>query len=114
MPKANKEFILNYAMNRWQLNFKRNVGATSDSIRLCNPATLSEWEEYYYKNVRNKEHIDQLGEYLYKHIKDELATEERFHPKLIESITEEDCVNYMNKIVTERTFNGFMKERGSE
>lgn len=32
MPKAEKEFILNYATNRWQLNFKKNVGSTSDSI----------------------------------------------------------------------------------
>ncbi len=28
-----KEWILNSAMNRFQLNFKRNVGATSESIR---------------------------------------------------------------------------------
>lgn len=34
MQIAKREFVLNYAMNRWQLNFKRNVGPTSDSIRL--------------------------------------------------------------------------------
>ena len=49
MPKAEKEFILNYAMNRWQLNFKKNVGPTSDSIRLCNPGTKEEWEDYFIK-----------------------------------------------------------------
>ncbi len=27
-----KEWILNSAMNRYQLNFKRNVGAVSESI----------------------------------------------------------------------------------
>lgn len=43
MPRANKEFVLNYAMNRWQLNFKRNVGPTSDSIRLCNPSSYEEF-----------------------------------------------------------------------
>lgn len=45
MPKAEKEFILNYAMNRWQLNFKKNVGPTSDSIRICNPSSLEEWKD---------------------------------------------------------------------
>ncbi|HAQ39809.1 MAG TPA: hypothetical protein DCM73_02545 [Clostridiales bacterium] len=60
MPIAKKEFILNYATNRWQLNFKRNVGTTSDSIRLCNPSSIDEWSDYYYSNRRNYNHIDQL------------------------------------------------------
>ncbi|HPL64709.1 MAG TPA: MjaI family restriction endonuclease [Syntrophales bacterium] len=37
-----KEWILNSAMNRFQLNFKRNVGPTSESIRMCAPKTLNE------------------------------------------------------------------------
>jgi len=37
MPRATKEFVLNYAMNRWQLNFKKNVGPTSELIRSCAP-----------------------------------------------------------------------------
>ena len=41
-----KEWILNSAMNRFQLNFKRNVGATSESIRKCSPKTL---EDFYIK-----------------------------------------------------------------
>ena len=60
MPRAEKEFILNYATNRWQLNFKKNVGPTSDSIRLCNPSSYEEWRDYYYSNVRSREHIDRL------------------------------------------------------
>ncbi len=44
MPIAEKEFVLNYTMNRWRLNFKRNVGPTSASIRDCQPASLEEWE----------------------------------------------------------------------
>jgi hypothetical protein len=43
-----KEWILNSAMNRFQLNFKRNVGPTSESIRQCEPKTLEEWREYYF------------------------------------------------------------------
>ena len=112
MPKAEKEFVLNYAMNRWQLNFKRNVGPTSDLIRLCNPKSLKEWEEYYFENAYSKQHLDMLGESLYKHISEDLPLENRFHPDLIESISKSDCINYMYKVVIERTYNGYLKERG--
>lgn len=112
MPKAEKEFILNYAMNRWQLNFKKNVGPTSDSVRICNPTTLSEWQAYYYSNVRPSQHIDMLGQILYRHIKNDLPGEDRFHPNLINSVTEQDCIEYMHKVVIDRVFNGYMKEHG--
>lgn len=112
MPVANKEFVLNYTMNRWQLNFKRNVGSTSDSIRLCNPSSYEEWCNYYYSNVRSSEHLDSLGEKLYKLIIEELPEEKRFHPDLLATITKQDCIDYMHKVVLERTYNGFMKERG--
>jgi hypothetical protein len=47
-----KEWILNSAMNRFQLNFKRNVGPTSESIRKCAPKTKDEWRKYYFTHVR--------------------------------------------------------------
>lgn len=112
MPKAEKEFILNYAMNRWQLNFKKNVGPTSDSIRLCQPNNLNEWENYYYSNVRSREHIDALGEKLYEKITTELPLEDRFHPNLLASITKDDCIEYMHFLVINRTYNGYLKEHG--
>ncbi len=112
MPVANKEFVLNYAMNRWQLNFKRNVGPTSDSIRLCSPSSYEEWRSYYYSKVRTKNHLDSLGRSLYQHIVDDLPPEKRFHPDLLALITEQDCINYMHMVVLERTYNGYRKERG--
>ncbi len=112
MPKAEKEFILNYAMNRWQLNFKKNVGPTSDSIRLCQPNSLNEWENYYYSNVRSKEHINALGEKLYEKITTELPLEDRFHRNLLVSITKNDCSEYMHFLVINRTDNGYLKEHG--
>lgn len=112
MPKATKEFILNYAMNRWQLNFKKNVGPTSDSVRICNPVSREEWETYYYSNVRSLEDIVTLGKSLYKHIKDDLPEEKRFHPDLIDSVNENDCISYMQMVVIDRVFNGYMKEHG--
>ena len=98
-----KEWILNSAMNRFQLNFKRNVGPTSESIRKCSPKTVREWEKYYFKNVRSKEHIEELGEKLYVKITEVIPAE-------VEQITEEDCVNYMRLLVIDRTFNGYMAE----
>ena len=43
-----KEWVLNSATNRFQLNFKRNVGATSEAIRKCEPRSLEEWQKYYF------------------------------------------------------------------
>ncbi len=56
-----KEWILNSAMNRFQLNFSRNVGSVSEAIRKCSPKQIEDWEKYYFKNVRSKEHIEELG-----------------------------------------------------
>lgn len=98
-----KEWILNSAMNRFQLNFKRNVGATSDSIRNCEPKTLKEWREYYFSEVRSKEHIIELGKKLYIKITEVIQAE-------VEEITEEDCINYMFNLVIDRTFDGYMTE----
>ena len=99
-------------MNRWRLNFKRNVGPTSASIRDCQPASLEEWGDYYYSNIRSREHIESLGVRLYYHITETLPGEKRFHPELLESITQDDCLQYMHTIVITRTYNGYAKERG--
>lgn len=112
MPVATKEFVLNYAMNRWQLNFKRNVGPTSDSIRTCAPRCVEEWQEYYYGNIRSREHINTLADRLYERITSDLPDERRFHPELLACITQSDCVAYMHTIVIDRTFSGYMKEVG--
>ncbi|CAD6490923.1 MAG: MjaI restriction endonuclease [Candidatus Argoarchaeum ethanivorans] len=98
-----KEWILNSAMNRFQLNFKRNVGAVSEAIRKCAPKTIEEWNEYYFKNVRTKEHIEDLGRKLYIKITEVISAE-------VEAITEEDCIGYMVNMVIARTFDGYMTE----
>ncbi len=98
-----KEWILNSAMNRFQLNFKRNVGAVSEAIRKCAPKTKDEWEEYYFNNVKSKQHIEELGRKLYIKITEVLSAE-------IEQITEKDCIDYMYRMVIDRTFDGYMTE----
>jgi hypothetical protein len=98
-----KEWILNSAMNRFQLNFKRNVGPTSESIRQCAPRTIDEWRDYYFKNVRPREHIEELGRKLYVKITEVIQAE-------VEEITEQDCIDYMIQLVIDRTFDGYMTE----
>jgi hypothetical protein len=98
-----KEWILNSAMNRFQLNFKRNVGATSESIRKCSPKTLDEWREYYFANVKNETHIKNLGKKLYVKITEVIQSE-------VAEVTEQDCIDYMFQLVIERTFDGYMTE----
>jgi hypothetical protein len=98
-----KEWILNSAMNRFQLNFKRNVGAVSEEIRKCAPKTTEEWKEFYFRNVRTKEHIEDLGRKLYIKITEVISAE-------VEEITEEDCIEYMLNMVIDRTFDGYMTE----
>lgn len=98
-----KEWILNSVMNRFQLNFKRNVGPTSESIRKCSPKNIQDWEKYYFDNVKSKDHIVDLGKKLYIKITEVVQAE-------LDGITEKDCVDYMLNLVINRTFDGYMTE----
>jgi predicted ATP-grasp superfamily ATP-dependent carboligase len=98
-----KEWILNSAMNRFQLNFKKNVGPTSESIRNCSPKSLEEWRDYYYAHVRPEEHIVELGKRLYIKITEVIQSE-------VAEVTEEDCIRYMKQLVIDRTYDGYMTE----
>ena len=77
--------------------------AEDESIRQCAPKTLDEWREYYFKNVRSKEHIESLGKKLYIKITEVIQAE-------VEDITEQDCIHYMMQLVIDRTFDGYMTE----
>lgn len=98
-----KEWVLNSATNRFQLNFKRNVGPTSESIRRCQPNSLSEWESFYYENVKPREHLIDLGRKLYVKITEVLVSE-------IDQITEQDCIDYIVNLVINRTYDGYVTE----
>ena len=98
-----KEWVLNSATNRFQLNFKRNVGPTSLSIRTCQPKSLEEWEKYYFQNVKPREHLIELGKKLYVKITEVLVAE-------ISEITEQDCIDYIINLVINRTFDGYVTE----
>ena len=98
-----KEWILNSATNRFQLNFKRNVGATSESIRKCSPKSIEEWRKYYYANVRSETEIEELGRKLYVKITEVIRSE-------VDDITEQDCIDFIKQLVIERTCDGYTTE----
>ena len=99
-----KEWILNAATNRFQLNFKRNVGAVAEEIRKCEPSTLDDWSRYYFGSVRSPEHIEELGRKLYVKITEVIQAE-------VHSISEQDCIDYIRALVIERTFQGYQTEK---
>lgn len=98
-----KEWILNQANMRWQFNRPRNVGKVSEEIRKCAPKSLPDWEGYYYREVYPKEQLEQLGRKLYIKISEVCQAE-------IESITEQDCIDFVINLVINRTFDGYQSE----
>lgn len=98
-----KEWILNSVMNRFQLNFKRNVGPTSESIRKCSPKNIEQWRDYYFTQVKPQSHIEELGRKLFVKITEVIQSE-------VEQVTEQDCIDYMMQLVIERTFDGYITE----
>lgn len=99
-----KEWLLNAATNRFQYNFKRNVGAVSEAIRLCQPHDVEEWRAYYFAEVRAPEHLEDLGRRLYIKLSEVIQAE-------LNDITEKDCVDYIFNLVIERTFDGYETEK---
>ncbi|OEU80711.1 MAG: hypothetical protein BA872_05430 [Desulfobacterales bacterium C00003060] len=110
--KFKRETLLNYGMNRWGLNKAYSVGPTSELIRACAPKTFEEWEDFYFNNAKQKkkdgiritrDHITALGQTLYIKISEVVQNE-------LESITEDECVDYAYNLVLNRTYEGYKAE----
>jgi len=112
---AKKEWILNIAFNRWQLNRPKYVGELSRTIREVAPSTLEEWKTYYLSQTslpgikqmlgnNMEEHLLEIGRRLYVKISEQLKAE-------IETITEEDCIQYVYEVVINRTYEGYETEK---
>jgi hypothetical protein len=97
------EWILNQANMRWGLTKKNKVGPVSELIRKCSPKKLREWEDYYYNNVYSQEHLRELGKRLFIKISEVCRAE-------IENITEDDCIEFIIKLVINRTYDGYQSE----
>ena len=110
--KFYRETLLNYGMNRWGLNKANSVGTTSELIRTCSPKSFEEWEEYYFNNAIQKkrngiqvtrEYIIELGRKLYIKLSEVVQNE-------LESIQEEECIDYAYNLVLNRTYEGYRRE----
>ncbi len=110
--KFYRETLLNYGMNRWGLNKTYSVGPTSELIRTCAPKSFKVWEEYYFNNAVQKklngikvtrEYITELGRKLYIKLSEVVQNE-------LESIQEEECIDYAYNLVLNRTYEGYKRE----
>ena len=110
--KFKRETLLNYGMNRWGLNKAYSVDGTSELIRKCSPKSFVEWDDYYFKNAKQKkkngikitrEYISGLGRKLYIKLTEVVQNE-------LESITEEECIDYAYNLVLNRTYEGYLGE----
>lgn len=111
-PKFKHETLLNYGLNRWGLNKAYSVGALSELIRSCAPNKLTEWEDFYFANGKQKkknginitrEYITSLGQTLYIKLSEVVQNE-------LASITEEECIEYTYNLVLCRTYDGYRTE----
>ncbi len=110
--KYKRETLLNYGMNRWGLNKAQSVGLTSELIRQCAPPNYEAWVNYYFNNAVQKkkggiritrEYLCELGEDLYLRLSENVQNE-------LESITEEECIDYVYNLVINRTYEGYVTE----
>ena len=110
--KFKHETLLNYALNRWGLNKAYSVGALSELIRECAPDHYEEWEDYYFTKGKQKkkdgikitrEYITSLGQTLYIKLTEIVQNE-------LESISEEECIEYAYNLVLRRTYDGYRTE----
>lgn len=110
--KFKREALLNYGMNRWGLNKAHSVGSTSELIRSCAPAEYEEWEEFYFTKAKQKkkkgisisrEYILGLGQTLYIKLSEVVQNE-------LESISEEECIDYAYNLILHRTYEGYVNE----
>lgn len=98
-----KDYILNGTTSRFQFNRKKSVGAVMSAIRDCKPKNIKEWEKYYYKNVKTKKELIEIGKKLYIKLSEVVLAE-------IKLITEKDCIKYIHDLVINKTYEGYVRE----
>lgn len=110
--KFKREALLNYATNRWALNKAASVDAVMSLIRKCAPKTFEDWEKYYFEHAKQKKkegikidrgYIADLGRRLFTDLSKDVRSE-------LDSIKEEECIDYMYNLVLSRTFEGYESE----
>lgn len=114
---AGKEHVLNHTAQRFHLTRPKSVGAVMELIRKCQPDSIDEWERFYWENAYTKSKepvkittdiINELGIRLFEKIRGVVIPE---WTQAFETITSEDCIEYIKDVTIRRTFNGFMREK---
>jgi hypothetical protein len=112
-----KEKVLNYACQTYQLSRPNKVGTVMALIRECQPKTIEEWENWYFKNANTdgkkptkvtKESLEELAERLYTKIKEIVIPE---WTEAFSQLTLQDCIDYIHNLTINRTFDGFLREK---
>ncbi|GHU62758.1 hypothetical protein FACS1894123_04270 [Bacteroidia bacterium] len=112
-----KEKVLNYATQTYQLSHSNKVGAVMTLIRECQPATIAEWEKWYFENAFTeaktktkitKENLEELGERLHEKITEVVIPEWQ---AAFSQLTLQDCIDYIYNLTINRTFDGFLREK---
>ena len=112
-----KEFLLNYVNRRWGVTKTSKVGEVMALIRKCQPKSYKKWESYYFKQAYtktkepikiNKKVLKELGERLYIKLKEVVIPEIK---STINTLTLDDCIQYVFDLVLYRTYDGFITEK---
>lgn len=112
-----KEKVLNYACQTYQLSRPNKVGAVMALIRECQPASIEQWESWYFENAITagkqnfkitKESLAELGDRLYEKITGVVIPEWQ---EAFNALTKEDCHSYIYNLTINRTFDGYLREK---
>jgi hypothetical protein len=108
-----KEKVLNYACQTYQLSRPNKVGAVMALIRECQPKSISEWEKWYFEKAYTDgktpvKITKELGERLYVKITEIVIPEWQ---DAFKNLTLQDCIDYINNLTIQRTYDGFIREK---
>lgn len=111
-----KEKVLNYTCQTYQLSRPNKVGQVMALIRECQPASLKEWEEWYFNHAVTtgkeeritKERLMELGERLFCKVTTVVIPEWQ---EAFSQITLEDCIDYIYNLTINRTYDGYVREK---
>lgn len=112
-----KEKVLNYACQTYQLSRPNKVGAVMSLIRECQPATIDEWEKWYFENAFTESKVptkitpkilQELGERLYAKITEVVIPEWQ---AAFSELSLQDCRDYIYNLTINRTYDGFIREK---
>ncbi len=114
---GNKEHILNYTCQFYQLSRPSKVGAVMALIRECQPASYDEWKQWYFQNAHtagrvpvklSEQSLTELGERLYEKLQQFVIPSWQ---QTFRELTLQDCIDYIYNLTINRTYDGYLREK---